>query len=66
MSLDIYLSRNDYANKHERAGTNRLKICDKMNHADPRTTTLHYLDNLDQDVLDCLEMELIETRSIFL
>lgn len=23
-----------------------------MNHSDPRTTTLHYLDNFDQEVLD--------------
>jgi hypothetical protein len=66
MSLDIYLSRNPCANTHERAGTNRLKICENLNHADPRTTTLHYLENFDQDTLDCLEMELIETRSIFL
>ena len=23
-----------------------------MNHSDPRTTTLHYFDNFDQDTLD--------------
>ncbi len=52
MSLDISLARDAYANTHKRAGTNPLKISESMNHSDPRTTTLHYLDNFDQDTLD--------------
>jgi integrase len=49
MSLDISLARDSYANTHKRAGTNPLIISENMNHSDPRTTTLHYLDNFDQD-----------------
>jgi integrase len=52
MSLDISLARDSYANTLKRAGTNPLKISENMNHSDPRTTTLHYLDNFDQAVLD--------------
>ena len=52
LSLDISLARDAYANTHKRAGTNPLKISESMNHSDPRTTTLLYLDNFDQDTLD--------------
>jgi hypothetical protein len=52
MSLDISLAMDSYANTLKRAGTNPLKISENMNHSDPRTTTLHYLDNFDQDALD--------------
>jgi len=49
LSLDISMSRDAYANTHKRAGTNLLKISDSMNHSNPRTTTLHYLDNFEFD-----------------
>jgi Phage integrase SAM-like domain len=49
MSLDISLARDAYANTHKRAGTNPLVISENMNHSDPRTTTLHYLDNFEFD-----------------
>jgi hypothetical protein len=49
LSLDISMARDAYANTHKRAGTNLLKISESMNHSDPRTTTLHYLDNFDFD-----------------
>ena len=52
MSLDISLARDAYANTLKRANVNPLKISENMNHSDPRTTTLHYLDNFDQEVLD--------------
>jgi len=52
MSLDISLARDSYANTLKRANVNPLKISENMNHSDPRTTTLHYLDNFDQEVLD--------------
>lgn len=52
MSLDISLARDAYANTLKRANVNPLKISENMNHSDPRTTTLHYLDNFDQDTLD--------------
>lgn len=52
MSLDISLARDCYANTLKRANVNPLKISENMNHSDPRTTTLHYLDNFDQEVLD--------------
>ena len=58
LSLDISMARDAYANTHKRAGTNPLKISENMNHSDPRTTTLHYLDNFefesDIDVNDVL------------
>lgn len=56
LPLDISMSRNAYANTYIRAGTNLLKISESMNHSDPRTTTLHYLDNFefDSDVNDVL------------
>ena len=49
LSLDISMARDAYANTHKRAGTNLLKISESMNHSDPRTTTLHYLDNFEFD-----------------
>ena len=49
LSLDISMARDAYANTHKRAGTNPLKISENMNHSDPRTTTLHYLDNFEWD-----------------
>jgi len=49
LSLDISMARDAYANTHKRAGTNPLKISESMNHSDPRTTTLHYLDNFEFD-----------------
>ena len=49
LSLDISMARDAYANTHKRAGTNPLKISENMNHSDPRTTTLHYLDNFEFD-----------------
>lgn len=49
LSLDISMARDAYVNTHKRAGTNLLKISEHMNHSDPRTTTLHYLDNFDSD-----------------
>ena len=49
LSLDISMARDAYANTHKRAGTNLLKISENMNHSDPRTTTLHYLDNFEFD-----------------
>jgi hypothetical protein len=49
LSLDISMARDAYANTHKRAGTNPLKISENMNHSDPRTTTLHYLDNFEYD-----------------
>lgn len=49
LSLDISMARDAYANTHKRAGTNPLKISENMNHSDPRTTTLHYLDNFELD-----------------
>jgi len=52
------MARDAYANIHNRAGTNHLKISESMSHLDPRTTTLHYLDNFefnsDVDVNDVL------------
>lgn len=50
LSLDISMARDAYANTHKRAGTNPLKISENMNHSDPRTTTLHYLDNFEFDL----------------
>jgi hypothetical protein len=47
LPLDISMARDAYANTHKRAGTNPLKISENMNHSDPRTTTLHYLDNFE-------------------
>lgn len=52
MSLDVSLARDCYANTLKRANVNALKISENMNHSDPRTTTLHYLDNFEQDDLD--------------
>ena len=52
MSLDVSLARDCYANTLKRANVNPLKISENMNHSDPRTTTLHYLDNFEQDDLD--------------
>jgi hypothetical protein len=52
MSLDISLGRDAYANTLKRANINPLKISENMNHSDPRTTTLHYLDQFEQDDLD--------------
>lgn len=52
MSLDISLARDAYANTLKRANVNPLKISENMNHSDPRTTTLHYLDQFEQDDLD--------------
>jgi hypothetical protein len=52
MSLDISLARDSYANTLKRANVNPLKISENMNHSDPRTTTLHYLDNFNQETLD--------------
>jgi hypothetical protein len=52
MSLDLSLARDAYANTLKRANVNPLKISENMNHSDPRTTTLHYLDNFDQETLD--------------
>jgi len=49
LSLDISMARDAYANTHKRAGTNLLRISESMNHSDPRTTTLHYLDNFEMD-----------------
>lgn len=49
LPLDISMARDAYANTHKRAGTNPLKISENMNHSDPRTTTLHYLDNFEFD-----------------
>ena len=49
LSLDISMARDAYANTHKRAGTNPLKISENMNHSDPRTTTLHYLDKFEFD-----------------
>jgi hypothetical protein len=49
LSLDISMARDAYANTHKRAGTNPLLISENMNHSDPRTTTLHYLDNFELD-----------------
>lgn len=49
LSLYISMARDAYANTHKRAGTNPLKISESMNHSDPRTTTLHYLDNFEFD-----------------
>ena len=49
LSLDISMARDAYANTHKRAGTNLLQISESMNHSDPRTTTLHYLDNFEFD-----------------
>ena len=49
LSLDKSMARDAYANTHKRAGTNLLKISERMNHSDPRTTTLHYLDNFEFD-----------------
>jgi hypothetical protein len=58
LPLDISMARDAYANTHKRAGTNPLQISENMNHSDPRTTTLHYLDNFefdsDEDVNDVL------------
>jgi integrase len=52
MSLDVSLARDCYANTLKRSGVNALKISENMNHSDPRTTTLHYLDNFEQVDLD--------------
>jgi hypothetical protein len=52
MPLDVSLARDCYANTLKRANVNPLKISENMNHSDPRTTTLHYLDNFEQDDLD--------------
>jgi integrase len=52
MSLDVSLARDCYANTLKRSGVNALKISENMNHSDPRTTTLHYLDNFEQEDLD--------------
>ncbi|MFM1775521.1 MAG: hypothetical protein RJA53_1131 [Bacteroidota bacterium] len=43
------MARYAYANTHKRAGTNPLLISENMNYSDPRTTTLHYLDNFELD-----------------
>lgn len=52
MPLDISLARDCYANTLKRANVNLLAISENMNHSDPRTTTLHYLDQFEQDTLD--------------
>lgn len=52
MSLDISMARDAYANTLKRANVNPLKISENMNHSDPRTTQMHYLDMFDQDTLD--------------
>lgn len=43
------MARDAYANTHKRVGTNLLTISESMNHSDPRTNTLHYLDNIEFD-----------------
>lgn len=43
------MGRDAYVNTLKRAGINPLKISENMNHYDPRTTTLYYLDNFEFD-----------------
>jgi hypothetical protein len=51
-TLNIALARVCYANSLKRNNVNPLKISENMNHSDPRTTTLHYLDQFEQTDLD--------------
>ena len=44
--IDIYLLG---CNFKKNASTNKLQISESINHSDPRTTTLHYLDNFEFD-----------------
>lgn len=50
--LDISLARDCYANTLKRSNVNPLIISEEMNHSDFRITTLHYLDQFDQETLD--------------
>lgn len=52
MPLDISMARDAYANTLKRADVNPLKITEQMNHSDPRTTQMYYLDMFDQETLD--------------
>jgi hypothetical protein len=52
MRLMTPLARDGYTNILKRANINPLKISENMNHSDPRTTTLHYLDQFEQDLDD--------------
>ena len=43
------MANDAYANTHKRAGNNPFIISENMNHSEPRSTTLHYLDNFELD-----------------
>jgi len=47
--ITIFLKYLLLLSTHKRAYTNLVKISESMNHSDPRTTTLHYLDNFEMD-----------------